>query len=117
MKYCKDDTEKRVGVVYVTKYALSRGIMKYPWGLVDMRSALNAVRVPHPGGLNAMASYYRTEWHLDLASAVRKVVQMIEAKRKSLRGQLAALDALATNMAEDTTPVEDMPDPEATTDE
>ena len=70
--------------VYITKYALTRGIIKID-GVLD--SASNSIRVD-------WTRYHKPDWHMNRSVAVDQAERMRLAKIKSLEKQLAKMKAL-----------------------
>lgn len=80
-------TEPKKMRVYVTKYALTKGVI------------VRDVETTHIDSLVTERStcmcYHRPDWHETRAEAEAQVAKMIDARRKSLAKQLAALEKLA----------------------
>jgi hypothetical protein len=82
---------------YVTKYALSTGIMEVE-GEVDGKFP-NMMR---PVDKSNFAVYHGDEWHLDFKSAQSKAMDMRERKLKLLRKQIQRLEAKTFDINENT---------------
>lgn len=74
--------------VWITKYALTKGIIEAEDAEVYSDAEIKVTSFGH------YAYFCRDEWHLSLESAQSKVRKMIAAKRKSYAKKLAKLDKL-----------------------
>jgi hypothetical protein len=67
--------------VYITKYALTKGIFE-----------LDAVQTDNPGMISSLGQwtnyYHKPDWHTSKSSAINRAEDMREAKIKSLEKQL-----------------------------
>jgi len=77
--------------VYITKYALTRGIFK---AKVLGQSKRGAIQVADPRGLNGWALYFGNEWHTSATHARTRAAVMRNNKIVSLKKQIRALEAL-----------------------
>lgn len=77
--------------VWITKYALTRGILQGVLAAADDGRPTNSIRVP---SLSFHANFYKDEWHTTYEAAQAKALAMIAAKRKSIAKTLAELDKL-----------------------
>ena len=75
--------------VYVTKYALTKGVMKRL--VEDVGNGYVATVDPGTGGYGV---YGPADWQMTEDGAVKRVREMLAAKRKSLAKRLARLDAI-----------------------
>lgn len=75
--------------VYITKWALTRGILVGEVGEVSD----TMVRVKTARGY--VLHFFRDEWHTDLSAAKTRTMDMILAKEKALSKQIAKLTKLA----------------------
>lgn len=75
--------------VYVTKYALTRGILEFT---ARERKALNPIVVDDPDGMNKKASFYGSDWHADFDAAQARAEQMRDARMRLLRKQIEKLE-------------------------
>jgi hypothetical protein len=75
--------------VFVTKYALTKGIQEAEGRETETEGYFY---VTTSTGIGIQCS--PKEWHRDRASAVARVLEMIAAKRKSIKKSLASLDKL-----------------------
>lgn len=91
--------------VYVTQYALTRGIIE---ATIDEEwtARVNArvgdsgyVDVLWPGGMNGRAVFSGTEWSPTLEEAQASVREMVAVKLKSLEKQRVRLEKLAKDGA------------------
>jgi len=76
--------------VYVTKYALTKGVQKRR---VKLTSVSGMVKDSEEGHL-----YYHgkgKDWHYTLSAATKKAIEMKTKKVKSLKKQIHKLEALA----------------------
>jgi hypothetical protein len=72
--------------VYVTKHAMSTGVF-----VGNAEACGDSETMVKVGG-----SYYQgKDWHRDRADAVRRVIEMRDAKVKSLRNALQKFEAMA----------------------
>lgn len=82
--------------VYVTKYALTKGILEVDADVED-DDGIAIVRGPH-----GSESYYRAgDWHRTLVEAVRKAKLMLIRKRGSVRAQLNRLESMTFEIKEE----------------
>ena len=75
--------------VYVTKYALTKGVMKRL--VEDVGNGYVATVDPGTGGYGV---YGPADWQMTEDGAVKRVREMLAAERKSLAKRLARLDAI-----------------------
>lgn len=77
--------------VYITKYALTKGILER-----DVEVSGGPTEMVAVTGQNYRETYHGEgrDWHKSLAEANRRVAEMVVAKRRSLAKQLAKLDAI-----------------------
>ena len=88
----KSVTEKNSVRVYVSKYALTKGIF-----VVSGKISQNGVLTVQESG--HMPTYFcEGEYHLTKEGAVTKARKMIAAKRKAIDKQLVKLDMLETTL-------------------
>ena len=90
---------------YITKYALTGGIVKVKGRLCESRRADGTLVDDYGGTMvevvwaaaarfgTATATFYKDEWHTTLEAAQDRVQEMKAAKLKSLRKQVAKLEA------------------------
>ena len=78
--------------VFITKYALTKGILEAEAEGMPKPMAPNMVAVPGTHGY--IACFHKDEWFLTLAEAEARREELIAAKRKSLEKQLTALDKI-----------------------
>ena len=83
--------------IYITKYALTRGILEAPQKAPPERGM---VTVTWKGGLNGVLYLHSGEWSYDPNEAKKRVRDMIEAKRASLKKSLAKLNRLEESLDE-----------------
>ena len=84
-----DGKEREVFKAYITKYALTKGIFEVE---VEGRFDISTSMVKERGkGFSPI--YHNTDWHRTKESAVEKAASMKEAKIKSLKKQLASVEA------------------------
>ena len=76
--------------VWITKYALTRGILQAD-GEAD-GSMFEVTDSRHPGALKIY--YHGDEWHIKRAAAVKRAEEMRRKKIASLRRQITRLEAL-----------------------
>lgn len=79
--------------IYVTKYALTEGIKKYP--LLEIHDAGLYVSVSDPKGPNGRRLFHGEDWHRDMTSAVTRAEKMRIAKIASLNKQISRLNKLS----------------------
>lgn len=99
----KDQPPSRIPIpngVYVTKYALTKGIKFYPNAAEIQFYSWNYEKndwdTRLPGMVDVGEQSFHgegREWHRTLEGAKAQVKKMIEAKKKSIAKQLKALDA------------------------
>jgi len=78
-------SEKKTGVtVYVTKYALTKGVIAYRGATVEGRLAR----------ISGLTLYYQPDWYLSERDALAQAEVMRSRKVESLRKQLAKLEKL-----------------------
>jgi len=78
-------------IYYVTKYALTTGIMKIKGAeFADRPTMLDCGRGRY---------FHGNDWHTTMDAAEARVAIMVQAKFKSLRKQEAALEAIRLNGA------------------
>jgi hypothetical protein len=73
--------------VYITKYALTKGIMK--------KRAERKDKLIHIIGSNYSEYYYGNEWHFTLESAKLRAIEMRDKKIKSCQDTIANLEKLS----------------------
>lgn len=78
--------------VWITKYALSSGVVEAE--LVSQDAHDGYVAVKWTRGMNGRATFHRGEWHRTESDARTRIVEMIAAKRKSLAKQATKLEKL-----------------------
>ncbi len=83
--------------VWVTEYALTRGVMRMSGTLRDGRFRARSLT----------GSVSHADWHLDEDSARRRVVELISARRKALLQQLEKLDKFSAELATGRLPKEE----------
>jgi uncharacterized protein (DUF2336 family) len=79
--------------IFVTKYALTSGILQRPLDHCD-RENERYVWVKDANALNGSMMFAGHDWHRDEASAKARAEEMRKSKIASLRKQLAALEKL-----------------------
>jgi hypothetical protein len=85
--------------IFVTKYALTDGIRAHK-GVVNTDLArMASATVDWEDAPNGWANFYGKDYHTTLEAAQARVVEMIEAKRKSHHKALKKLDALQASGA------------------
>lgn len=82
----KNAKPKFNGPYYVTKYALTKGVQEYETARVIDGDRISLDQ--WGGGI------YKPDWHTDSVEASRRVLVMIEAKRRSIAKTLAKLDRI-----------------------
>lgn len=80
--------------IYVTKYALTRGILVYESSIEDLVDRDGSVIVRDPDGINKRAYYRGNDWHISPDAAMARAEEMRTAKIDSLRKQLSRMQAL-----------------------
>jgi hypothetical protein len=85
-------TIKPGDTVFVTKYALTGGIVQTT--VCNSTMFASSIIVSWPGGMNGVATFGRDGIFLDLEAAQARVREMVAAKRKSLAKQMAKLDKI-----------------------
>ena len=78
--------------IYVTKYALTQGILFYPDAEKCEESNTNMVAVRD--GSPYTQFFHGNDWHLTLESANERALAMVAAKRRSIEKQIRKLDQL-----------------------
>lgn len=73
--------------VYITKYALTKGILEAQGEVVGGETNMVTIRVTNSGS----HCYHRQDWHLTFEAAQERVKVMAVARKKSLQ---KAMDAL-----------------------
>lgn len=83
--------------VWVTKYALTTGVVVTTGEVCSTRTDGSMLSVKWPGSLGNRLTLFGlgVDWHKTEESAKARVLAMIEAKRKSIQRSLAKLDELA----------------------
>ncbi len=89
----------RIGPVFVTKYALTKGIIRYEEADDHGKSDGGRRMISIPGTRYLMM-FYGDDWHDNEEAARLRVAVMRTAKRKSLEKQLAKLDKPVKAVAE-----------------
>jgi hypothetical protein len=83
-----DENKQELVTAYVTKWALTRGILKIEGELVQGGKYFSS----------RQAKYHifvgPRDFHLDVASAHARVMEMVKAKKASLKKQLSKLEML-----------------------
>jgi len=85
--------EREIAVVYVTKSALARGIELVRVEIIGSTAFPIGGRQANPLGLAPK------DWHRGEAAARARVLQMVEAKKKSFDKQRKKLEQLAADVA------------------
>ena len=81
-----------VGPVWVTRYALSTGIMKYATGTTYAEGKGVAVRCE--GAFNNQLLFRGKDWHLSWEAALRRAEEMRDKKHASLKKQIEKIASL-----------------------
>lgn len=76
--------------IWVTKYALTKGIQKHD----DCRISDYTPKMAYRAGTNSMIYYHDNEWHRTEAEAIARAEEMRLAKVASLEKQIAKLLAM-----------------------
>lgn len=76
--------------LYITKYALSSGILEREQVDIDGRMAV----VVEPGGLNRRGYYHGSDWHLTREAALADAEKRRVARIASLKKQIEKLEKL-----------------------
>ena len=74
---------------FITKYALSEGILEFEGELVNDCGSKPWFRVP-----GRFSGFFGNSWHLSLSVAVERAEQMRRDKIESLKKQIAKLEKL-----------------------
>lgn len=83
----------QVHVVYVTKYALTQGVLVRE--LIDTYNGTSAIVEENGGNLsNNRSMYHPGEWHKTMNKANAKAESMRKAKIASLQKQIAKLEKM-----------------------
>jgi hypothetical protein len=82
--------------VWITKYALTGGIIKKSEGHVnyDIDPSGNFISVPWENDLNGSEYFHKNEWFFSPSAAVAKAEDMRDKKIASLRKQIAKLEKM-----------------------
>lgn len=80
-------------LIYITKYALTRGILTYP---KDRNYSLSSdyVVVKDKNGLNGTSMYGGNDWHTTEEAAKKRAEQMRVDRIASLKKQVKTLETL-----------------------
>lgn len=76
-------------VVYITKYALTAGLIEAQVKKIDARMV--TVKSLPRCGLNGESYFHKPDWYATKAEALVRVSEMIKKKEKSLVNKLAEL--------------------------
>ncbi len=83
-----------VPVVYVTRYGLTQGIWKLANGVVDDRISDKMVTIRGRTALSQTMHFHKPDWYESETEARLRVVDMKNAKIKSLERSIAKLEKL-----------------------
>jgi len=81
-------------VVYVTKYALTQGIWKFANAEMDSSISSTMISIKARTALGQTMHFHKPDWYEDELEARLRVVDMKNAKVKSLERAIAKLEKL-----------------------
>lgn len=84
---------------YVTKYALTQGILAVKDDDAELSDADYLYLTPKDGGLKVQVA--KKDWFRDRAEAIARVQDLVDAKMRSLDRSLAALKKLDVTRTQD----------------
>lgn len=79
-------------LIYVTKYALSKGILTYPKDHDGSTTDYVVVKDKH--GFNGVSLYDGNDWHTTMEAAIKQAEKMRVKKIASLKKQIKEFEAL-----------------------
>ena len=83
-------------MVFITKYALTRGIMRFDVERINIEK--HYVVVKNSRGFTTM--FFRNDWHRTKQDALDRVEQMREAKLKSLKKSIERISQMKFQLPE-----------------
>jgi hypothetical protein len=85
--------------VYITKYALTRGIIQVngDWNAERYPDLVSVTDFPASDRLTAR-HFCRPDWHASLEEAKERVREMFQKERKELEARLECLDEIEENV-------------------
>lgn len=87
-------SERAIPIVYVTRYGLTQGIWKLANGVVDDRISNKMVTIKGRTALSLTMHFHKPDWYESETEARLRVVDMKNAKAKSLERSIAKLEKL-----------------------